>query len=69
MQIFKEILFFKAMHHTKTNKQFTYYLLPVGFLRKEEGTRDVLFVCFCTVRSFEKEDFLENSHHDPSAEH
>ena len=38
MRSLGKILFFKATYNTKTNKQFT-YLLPVVFLRKEEGTR------------------------------
>ena len=69
MQIFEEVLFFKATYSRKT-KQIT-YLLPAQFLRMEEGTslthvcakmqkiNDLFVVVFYVVRSFEKEDFLE----------
>ena len=70
-----EIFFFKATYTTKTNKQFT-YLLPVGFLQKEEVYQKVSVLyplpsariqlskvnCFYIVPSCEKEDFLENSY-------
>ena len=37
-QIFKEMLFFKAINNTKTNKSLI-FLSPVGFLQKEVSTR------------------------------
>ena len=37
-EIWRKYPFFKATYNTRTNEQFA-YLLPAGFLWKEEGTR------------------------------
>ena len=74
MRIFEEILFFKATYNKttttttnkQTNKQFTYLSgqSRALFLLQKSNWQKIseLFASFCTVRSFEKEDFLQNSH-------
>ena len=77
MCIFKEILFFQSYVQYKIKQtnhlSFASWILVEGthsrafFLPQESNesnwqkTNDLL-VCFCTVRSFEKASFLEDSH-------
>ena len=59
MQIFKEILFFQRCIPYKNKQRID---LSFASWSLAEVAKEKSIVCLCIVHSFEKEDFLGNSH-------